>query len=1467
MSTRFLCLLAVICSLGAASALAQPFVTLGNTNPVNANNSFPFNFFTQGRFQTAYLGSELGLAAGDQITEIHVFGVDVSPGFSATYNGLECRLGYTTLPTNSLGSTFANNYVTGSDVVVLGPAPVQPVKVPQPGGGAWFVFTLTTPFTYDGTSTLLVDWSYTSNTGVGFRVATQAPAGEAPRSRVYHSSNAGSPTASSNSASQGHCGIRFEYSPGSDSVLLFSNSAGGNLPAAGTVTDFVLMDMDARAFVSNQTLSDMIVTKTGTITDAQITNVKLVRDDNDNGVVDGTDGVLDQGTFTSGSTAFSFSQLIAVGPPVRLLLAVSYTIPHAAVTDIELSIAGGTDVTWSAGTDLTMFPVSSGVWDDDVVITNNSPTGGTLPAPNVTDLVLLDMSAAALLADRTLSGMTVTRSGSVPDSAISNVKLVLDNNDDGSVDGTDTVLDQGTLSAGAITFSFSQTVTATPVRLLVSVSYTVAHPMGSSLRLEVENAAAVTWSGSNDLTSYPIASGLWVQPMAGTFTIANGNPGSAFDYGSLGDVFNLLESSGVSGPVVLELYDDGGSFTSTADYQLGADGSSAQPVAGISSTNTLTIRAAAGEAPVITGSGSSTGFGTGTGTVCVQNTSYISFEGIEFTGGDYFGIMFHNRTGVGNVATNLAVRSCRIHGISIGAAVAVFNNGGLSNNVTFENNMFWDCKADGGTFWGSSVKGVISVRDVGSNWIIRHNTILHNNGTTGSGVFSQTADTTAVATFENNVVYVDHPTSAVTMWRMAANPPSTTDRNVVFLGANATMSTIASINTWANWQTAGFDPNGVNADPLLANIAAGNEDLHLTGASPAVDLAVGSAIATDIDGDTRPAIANPDSGADEYLPAEVDVLNGSTSIPSSGTDMIGNVISTGQPFTWTITNTGVDDLGITTPIGVVSGTGAPMLAVTAQPANTVTGPTGSTTFTIQVSPIAAGPFSFTVTILNTDPDEGTYTFTVQGTGVMANQPAVADTATNSTFTGGQNGPFDLTVGPGATLVTADLELTDAETDTITVNSVTPTTSVPTGITAPTVPAPGQPVLLSWTGVADASNPPGTYSWDVNFQDAVNGTPVTITVNIIIPDVAPTHSPAAGQPGTADGSAANPYVATFIEDDTSATSVDLADLADANVGQTLMYVSDTQVSGPSGSGFNFSLTAGGTILSVNPAAILIAADVGVQVFDVTFSDGNTNVIVTVSITVDAQTPPVFTPNAAGVSIGQGGSTTNVDVGSVSDAQDPASALNAAAITVPTGVVVGSIVVNPTTGVVTCSIDVGTAVTAGGATITFEVTDSSARTGTGVYSFTVIANTLPTITGAATVAVNIGSTAAGANIATVGDAEDTAGSLTVTAITIPAGITVTNIVNTNGTITADVAVQSGTSTGNYLVTLQVSDSGSATATANFTVNAVSGGTGGGGGGDGGGGGCVAGSASHIWLMLLLPTLLLVVLSVRQRKNKVE
>ena len=97
-----------------------------------------------------------------------------------------------------------------------------------------------------------------------------------------------------------------------------------------------------------------------------------------------------------------------------------------------------------------------------------------------------------------------------------------------------------------------------------------------------------------------------------------------------------------------------------------------------------------------------------------------------------------------------------------------------------------------------------------------------------------------------------------------------------------------------------------------------------------------------------------------------------------------------------------------------------------------------------------------------------------------------------------------------------------------------------------------------------------------------------------------------------------------------------------------------------------------------------------------------------------------------------------------------------------------------------------------------------------------NTLPTITAAAVLTRQQGVNATQNLIATVSDVEFAAGTLTVSATNLPAGISLTNLVNTNGAITANVAAACNAALGNNTVPLKVTDGAGAMATANLIVN---------------------------------------------------
>jgi len=98
-----------------------------------------------------------------------------------------------------------------------------------------------------------------------------------------------------------------------------------------------------------------------------------------------------------------------------------------------------------------------------------------------------------------------------------------------------------------------------------------------------------------------------------------------------------------------------------------------------------------------------------------------------------------------------------------------------------------------------------------------------------------------------------------------------------------------------------------------------------------------------------------------------------------------------------------------------------------------------------------------------------------------------------------------------------------------------------------------------------------------------------------------------------------------------------------------------------------------------------------------------------------------------------------------------------------------------------------------------------------------NTPPTIAGT-TLTRRQGSPAATATIANVGDAETPAGDLLVEPVSVPPGIEITGLTNTNGTVTAGIRAGCAANAGVNLVEFRVGDPGGLTATANLTIDVL-------------------------------------------------
>jgi len=158
-------------------------------------------------------------------------------------------------------------------------------------------------------------------------------------------------------------------------------------------------------------------------------------------------------------------------------------------------------------------------------------------------------------------------------------------------------------------------------------------------------------------------------------------------------------------------------------------------------------------------------------------------------------------------------------------------------------------------------------------------------------------------------------------------------------------------------------------------------------------------------GTNDPEQSSCDFTLTRYTEAEISLKKGTAYIPSGAIYDIGSVQLPFSSLTsFLIQNVGTGDLDLTgDPKVSVSGTGAGQFVVSAQPATPVT-PGITSEFTLVFTPASNGTKSALVTIENSDADEGTYSFTVAGLGIVGDvrvtdapreseNPAVAWTGT------------------------------------------------------------------------------------------------------------------------------------------------------------------------------------------------------------------------------------------------------------------------------------------------------------------------------------------------------------------------------------------------------------------------------------------------------------------------------------------
>ncbi len=166
------------------------------------------------------------------------------------------------------------------------------------------------------------------------------------------------------------------------------------------------------------------------------------------------------------------------------------------------------------------------------------------------------------------------------------------------------------------------------------------------------------------------------------------------------------------------------------------------------------------------------------------------------------------------------------------------------------------------------------------------------------------------------------------------------------------------------------------------------------------------------DSDENPynfTVSGTATGAPEISVSETG--QGQGAVADGGTLAQGTQVSgTALTLTFTVTNSGTDDLTIATatsssPSNVtVNSIGAP--------SSTTVSPSGGTeTFTVQYTPTAAGAFSFDLSFVNDDADENPYNFTVSGTATAV--PTFSQAFAPSTILSGGTSTVTFTIDNSA----------------------------------------------------------------------------------------------------------------------------------------------------------------------------------------------------------------------------------------------------------------------------------------------------------------------------------------------------------------------------------------------------------------------------------------------------------------------
>lgn len=296
-----------------------------------------------------------------------------------------------------------------------------------------------------------------------------------------------------------------------DSVNVSFTNRAASAVSAGAV-NYPVISFTLTATSNEWDLGSITLRNLGTIPAANITDVRLYRDVDQNGTVSGGDVLLASGTF-SGVTA---TLTCATPPrvtttPATFLVAVTLSSSAANGQTLQIQVdsnslihsaSGGSDIdpTFSAFASSTAT-VTGGVSNGDQLNVTISDVAPSTVSPGQSDVPFIRLACSATSNEWDLLSLGVGINGTIGYSRLVSVELYRDLNSNDVVDNADELLASvvPTSSTVSLTLASPLRITPTPVNLLLVASFPGTLVNGTTIGLSViGNSVVSSPTGGSD---------------------------------------------------------------------------------------------------------------------------------------------------------------------------------------------------------------------------------------------------------------------------------------------------------------------------------------------------------------------------------------------------------------------------------------------------------------------------------------------------------------------------------------------------------------------------------------------------------------------------------------------------------------------------------------------------------------------------------------------------------------------------------------------------------------------------------------------------------------------------------------------------------------------------------------------------------------------------------------------------------